>query len=74
MRVTYDAATDAAYIYLDGETWSGGVADTVPVDPLVARGMINLDFDREDRLVGIEVLAASRRLPRSFLEPHAGSD
>lgn len=29
--------------------------------------MINLDFDREGRLIGIEVLSASRSLPPELL-------
>ena len=45
----------------------GGVADTVPLDPVAIGGMINLDFDAEGRLIGIEVLAASQRLPLGLL-------
>ncbi|WP_330288836.1 DUF2283 domain-containing protein [Streptomyces sp. NBC_00576] len=30
--------------------------------------MINLDFDKEGRLIGIEVLAASSKLPKHLLE------
>lgn len=67
MRVTYDAVVDAAYIYLTTEIPAGGIARTVPVDPREIDGMINLDFDAEGRLVGIEVLDASRFLGPQFL-------
>jgi len=62
MRVKYDASADAAYIYLLPEIAAGGVERTVPVDPREVDGMINLDFDSDGRLVGIEVLDASRLL------------
>ncbi|HCU51563.1 MAG TPA: hypothetical protein DGG94_17485 [Micromonosporaceae bacterium] len=66
MRIEYDKEADAAYIYLVTEIGVGGVAKTVPCDPTAA-GEINLDFDSEDRLIGIEVLDASKRLSRSLL-------
>lgn len=68
VRVTYDEDSDAAYIYFSDDIAMGGVVETVPMDPLAVRGMINLDFDIEGRLIGIEVLAASKRLPRQFLK------
>ncbi|MDM8085124.1 DUF2283 domain-containing protein [Cellulomonas cellasea] len=67
MRVTFDASVDAAYIYLVDEITAGGVARTVPVDPREIDGMINLDFDAEGRLLGIEVLEASRFLSPKLL-------
>ena len=66
MRVTYDKASDAAYIYLVSIP-DGGVAKTYPCDPVEVRGMINLDFDNDGRLLGIEVLDASSRLPKELL-------
>lgn len=70
MRVEYDKKVDAAYIYLT-EIDIGGVARTVPMDPTEVRGEINLDFDRNGRLVGIEVLDATRLLPSQLLT-HGG--
>jgi len=35
-----------------------------PCDPVEVGGMINLDFDENGRLVGVEVLAASSKLPQ----------
>jgi uncharacterized protein YuzE len=65
VRITFDRRANAAYIYLRGIE-PGGVARTVPVDE--APGMVNLDFDAGDRLIGIEVLEATRHLPPELLE------
>ena len=68
MRVTYDKSTDVAYIYMTSDIGAGGVAKTYCCDPLEVNGQINLDFDHDGRLVGIEVLGASKRLPLAILE------
>lgn len=67
MRITYDPTADAAYVYLV-EIPAGGVAQTVPLDPREVDGQINLDIDADGRLLGIEVLDASRLLPSAVLE------
>jgi len=69
MRVAYDASHDLAYVYLR-EIEPGGVAKTVTVlaePPDTETYGINLDFDHEGRLVGIDVDGASRRLPPELL-------
>ena len=65
MRVTYDADADAAYLYIleDGDS---PVATTVCGEE-AAEG-INLDFDAEGRLLGIEILDAEARLPANLLQ------
>ena len=68
MRITYSPEADAAYIYLVPEIKPGGVKMTYLCDPLETKGMINLDFDCDGRLIGIEVLGASRKLPAKLLE------
>jgi uncharacterized protein YuzE len=68
MRVTYDAAIDAAYIYFVDSIAAGGVAMTYSCDPSRVKGMINLDFDSEGRLLGLEVLDASHYLSQSLLQ------
>ena len=68
MRVTYDPRVDAAYIYLVDEISLGGVSATYPCDPLEVSGQINLDFDSDGRLIGIEVLDASKKLPAMLLK------
>jgi uncharacterized protein YuzE len=50
--VKVDHASNAAYIYLTGVIPPGGVHDTIEGAP-----GINLDFDREGRLLGIELLS-----------------
>lgn len=67
MKVTYDDSVDAAYIQLVDEIGAGGVANTYPCEPAEVGGMINLDFDSSGRLVGIEVLDASKLLAPEVL-------
>ena len=67
MRVTYDPSVDAAYIYLRGDSEASSHGYTYPCDPLEVHGMINLDFDENDVLVGLEVLDASKRLSAAIL-------
>jgi uncharacterized protein YuzE len=67
LRVEYDRSADAAYIYLT-EIGAGQVASTYPCDPSQVRGQINLDFDADGRLLGIEVLDASKFLPADLLD------
>jgi len=60
LTVTYDRAADGAFIRF-APVKVAGVAHTVEAVPQT----IMLDFDRDGYLVGIEVLAASRLLPRA---------
>ena len=66
MRITFDREVDAAYIYL-ADIPPGGVADSYNCPPRRVGGILNLDFDSDHRLVGIEVLGASKRLPSELL-------
>lgn len=67
MKVRYDRIADAAYIQLVEEIGAGGVANTYLCDPAEVGGMINLDFDSAGRLVGVEVLDASKLMPPELL-------
>jgi uncharacterized protein YuzE len=67
VRVTYDGQANAAYIYLTGDARPKS-ARMYPCDPVDVRGMINLDFDDDDRLIGIEVLDARSRLPQRLID------
>src|SRR5262245_40112738 len=58
MRVRVDGVADAGYVYLR-EVGRGEVAHMYMTDPQIPWGTINLDFDSERRLIGIEVLPAS---------------
>jgi uncharacterized protein YuzE len=68
MRVTYDVSADAMYLYLRELQPEEKVNFTYPCDPSEINGMINLDFDRNKRLIGIEILDASKRAPAELLD------
>ena len=68
VRVTYDQKANAAYIYFTDPQARPKVARMYPCDPVDVGGMINLDFDENGCLVGIEVLAASSKLPQHLLD------
>jgi uncharacterized protein YuzE len=61
LRLTHDTQTDAAYIYLAVI----GAGESVRQE--VTESGFTLDFDSEDRLVGFEVLDATRRLSSHLL-------
>lgn len=67
MRVTFDRSVNAAYIFLDQDIAQGGVARTVPVDPIAIGGMVNIDVDEHGRLLGIEILDATNMLPPGLI-------
>ena len=67
LTVTLDEEVDAAYVYLHGSSERVGSATQHMLDEPRANGSIILDFDREGRLLGIEVLGASNALPKSLL-------
>jgi uncharacterized protein YuzE len=67
MRVTYDRESDAAYIYLTPVGVEHSAAFTYACDPGEVNGQIQLDFNKDGQLIGIEVLDASRLLPEEFL-------
>ena len=64
VRVTFNRPSNEAYIYLRNVE-PAAVAKTVHVD---APAFINLDFDAKGRLIGIEVLRATRHLPQEILD------
>ncbi len=66
MRITYDGEADAAYIYLTGADLRPG-RDSVPVDPPDGvRAFLVMDW-KDGRIVGFEVLDASRLLHPDLL-------
>jgi uncharacterized protein YuzE len=69
VRVTYDPSVDTAYVYFR-EIESGGAKQTVSLDVLDGPEnlvYLTLDFDDEERVIGIEVLNASDVLPPELL-------
>lgn len=67
MKITYDKEANAANIYM-GETTHIKVYKTYCCDPREINGMINLDFDKDGKLLGIEIMDADKILPESILK------
>jgi uncharacterized protein YuzE len=51
-----------------------GVKKTYACDPKEVGGHIALDFDAKGRIVGVEVLDASKHLPPELLKTAEGTD
>lgn len=62
MKFEYDKEVDAAYIYLDYPIKSGQAKKTVQ-----ANDNIILDFDDNNKLIGVEILDASKVLNKKAL-------
>jgi len=68
VRITYDPQADAAYIQVVSRILPGEA--TLSISSITTpggKGEINLDFDANGQLLGIEVLFASDVLPRKVL-------
>ncbi|MFG2546502.1 DUF2283 domain-containing protein [Streptomyces sp. NPDC048594] len=68
VTVAYDKSVDAAYVYFTEPQARVRSAHTYPCDPMDVDGMITLDFDEHGRLIGVEVLAATSKLPEYLLK------
>jgi uncharacterized protein YuzE len=68
VRFTHDPQADAVSIHLVDSIQPGGVARSHVCDIELPDRSIVLDFDIEDKLVGIEILGASRLLPEQMLK------
>lgn len=67
-KVKYDPSEDAAYIYIQSpEDLEWKVIDTYCCDYNEVGWMINIDFDRDNKIVWIELIPASRYLTKEFL-------
>ncbi len=62
MKTEYDKDVDAAYIYVNYPLNTGAVKKTIKVDE-----HIFLDFDENNKLLGIEILDASKVLRKEKL-------
>ncbi|WP_343241795.1 MULTISPECIES: DUF2283 domain-containing protein [unclassified Streptomyces] len=72
MRVTYDKTVDAAYVYFTEPQDRVQSAHTYPCDPVNVGGMINLDFDEQGRLIGIEAWRPVQNCPHTCSSPRSG--
>ena len=68
MKFTFDSSVDAAYIRLAKDDDAVQFSFTYSCDPAEVSGDINLDFDINGRLIGIEILQATKKLPLSLLK------
>jgi uncharacterized protein YuzE len=67
MRITYDPNADAVYVYLTDEQLSPG-RDSIPCDlPENMRGSIVVMDWKDGKIVGLEVLDASKVLHADLL-------
>lgn len=67
MKIKYDPSVDAAYIQLKSDDDHTSFGFTYCCDPAEVEGQVHLDFDSEGRLIGIEILQASNKLPRHLI-------
>ncbi len=61
MKVTFDKEADAAYIYFK-DIAQGEVTRTISLNE-----SINIDLDSEGKTLGIEILDASKNLPKGTI-------
>jgi len=62
MEFEYDSEVDAAYIYLNHPIKDGEVKRTIALNDDII-----VDFSKDDKLIGIEVLNASKLLAKKVL-------
>ena len=67
VRITYDPEADAAYVYLVDAIAPGGVARTEIAMIDLDMASIAVDFDSKGRMLGVEILGASRVLAEETL-------
>jgi len=63
MKFEYDKNVDAAYIYLEYPLKNGQVKKTIELNENIV-----LDFDASNKLLGVEILDASKVLKRESLQ------
>lgn len=67
MTVRYEKRFDTAYINLSANREKDDVALTYTCDSEQINALINLEFDLSGRLLGLEILDASRVLPKELV-------
>ena len=67
MRISYNPAADAVYIHLGRETGAARRTTTQAATPDGVDGFVALDWE-DGRIIGIEILDASRRLSQDLLD------
>lgn len=62
MKFEYDQEVDAAYIYIENTIKEGQVKKTIELNDNII-----LDFDKENKLIGVEILDASKVMNKKVL-------
>ena len=62
LQLEYNKSADAAYLYLKYPVKGGEAKSTVQLKP-----HITLDFDKKGKLLGVEILDASKVLNKTML-------
>ena len=62
MKLEYDKEVDAAYIYIDEEVKNKKATKTIELDDNII-----IDFDNKGKLIGVEILDASKVLNKEVL-------
>jgi len=62
MKLEYDKEVDAAYIYIDEEVKNKKAKKTIELDDNII-----IDFDNKGKLIGVEILDASKVLNKEVL-------
>ncbi len=70
MKSTYDKDADAVYLYMKASSVGADnlVVSSRPIIDPKTKGRIILDYDKDENLVGIEILEASSVLAHDFLD------
>lgn len=68
MEGTYDKAADAVYLRLVESIGAGGSKRQAVVEAEGLKAMMVLDFDANDRILGIEIIGARRSLTQEILD------
>ncbi|MBN2422954.1 DUF2283 domain-containing protein [Candidatus Woesearchaeota archaeon] len=63
MRLEYDKEADAAYLYLKYPIKDGEAKNTIELNENII-----LDFDSKKKLIGVEILDASKLLEKKVLQ------
>lgn len=62
MKFEYDQEVDAAYIYLDQQIKGGDVKKTITLNDNII-----IDFDKNDKMIGLEILSGGKVLAKKVL-------
>ena len=62
MKLEYDKDVDAAYIYIQHPIKEGGAKKTIKINDNII-----LDFDENNKLLGVEILDASKVLNKKVI-------